>query len=357
MKRILIVEDDSKVRGNIGELLTSSGFDSLTATNGAEAMEISRNLIPDLVISDIMMPKMDGYEFYKKFSEKYDFYNIPFIFLSAKIGTDEIRKGMNLGADDYITKPFKAETLLNTIQARLDKSAKQRKLIDKFTSNIALYMPHELRTPLVSILGFSEIIKEDFDNLKKHEILSYMDSINAAGERLHERIEKFLVLVELELTAAKNNFENLINSSEIDIIEKTLFSISLQKNLLINIPNLPDHRINIAPHFLKVVVNELIENAIKFREKDTEIKVLYNVSKEKFELIIINNSKENVPDLKGHQIYDYFHFDKEKNQQPGNGMGLSIIKRIAGLYNLDFRISKNDNNEVTSSIIFTLCDK
>ena len=121
MKKILVVEDNHIIRGNIIEILYAFGYDPIIAENGVEGLsKASTNLI-DLVISDIMMPEMDGYEFFRHFNEIYSDYHIPFIFLTAKTDENEIRKGMSLGVDHYLTKPFKVNDLIDTIKASFTK--------------------------------------------------------------------------------------------------------------------------------------------------------------------------------------------------------------------------------------------
>ena len=122
MKKILLVEDDTSLRENIAELLALSGFNVITASNGKIAVKMAKSELPDLVLCDIMMPEMDGYEVLQELSLYETTKYIPFIFVSAKTERHEVRRGMNLGADDYLTKPFEEEELLAAIHTRLDKA-------------------------------------------------------------------------------------------------------------------------------------------------------------------------------------------------------------------------------------------
>lgn len=122
MKKILLVEDDNSLRENVAELLELSGFEVSTASNGKIAVQKAIKEHPDLVLCDIMMPEMDGYEVLEQLSSFEATRYIPFIFISAKTERQDIRRGMNLGADDYLTKPFEEEELLSAIQCRLEKA-------------------------------------------------------------------------------------------------------------------------------------------------------------------------------------------------------------------------------------------
>ncbi len=123
MKRILLIEDDIVLKENTAELLEHYNYEVITATNGKIGIEAAITHVPDVIVCDIMMPEVDGYgvleTLVKMDSTKY----IPFVFLSAKTERKDVRKGMNLGADDYITKPFKEDELINAIESRIAKAA------------------------------------------------------------------------------------------------------------------------------------------------------------------------------------------------------------------------------------------
>lgn len=124
--KILVIEDNIDVRENIEELLQLSGYNVATAENGKVGIAKALEDIPDLILCDIMMPEMDGYGVLRILSNNASTMNIPFIFLTAKAEKDDFRKGMGLGADDYIVKPFDDVDLLNTIEMRLKKNERMR---------------------------------------------------------------------------------------------------------------------------------------------------------------------------------------------------------------------------------------
>jgi DNA-binding response OmpR family regulator len=122
MKKILLIEDNEDIREITAELLSLSNYNVITACNGREGVEKALSLSPDLVLCDIMMPELDGYGVFHVLQHNPATQRTPFIFLTAKTDHQDIRKGMSLGADDYIIKPFDPTDLLNTIENRLKKS-------------------------------------------------------------------------------------------------------------------------------------------------------------------------------------------------------------------------------------------
>lgn len=131
MKKILVVEDNREVRENLQEILELSNYEVLSAENGKIGVELALSQKPDLILCDVMMPELDGFGVLHILAKKPETVDIPFIFLTAKSEKADFRKGMNLGADDYITKPFDDVELLDAIETRLYKSERLKKSFDK----------------------------------------------------------------------------------------------------------------------------------------------------------------------------------------------------------------------------------
>jgi len=131
MKKILLIEDNLEILENTAEILTLAGYDVCTASGGKSGVEKALIYLPDLIISDIMMPGLDGYGVLLLMQKQPALRDVPFIFMTAKTERSDFRKGMELGADDYITKPFSDTELLNAVEARFKKSARTL-LEDKF---------------------------------------------------------------------------------------------------------------------------------------------------------------------------------------------------------------------------------
>jgi EAL domain-containing protein (putative c-di-GMP-specific phosphodiesterase class I)/ActR/RegA family two-component response regulator len=131
MTKILVIEDETAVRENLLELLEAEDFETIGATNGKKGLELAYSELPDLILCDMMMPEIDGYGVLTALREEHVTTAIPFIFLTAKASRVDFRQGMDLGADDYLTKPFTRAELLSAILSRLEKQAKLQKYLTK----------------------------------------------------------------------------------------------------------------------------------------------------------------------------------------------------------------------------------
>ncbi|MGY5851022.1 response regulator [Salegentibacter sp. F14] len=170
MKKILIIEDDKILRENTRELLEIENYRVFTAENGKEGLKAAKEYKPDLIISDILMPVMDGYELLKRLYQDKETRDIPFIFLSAKSEVEDIRFGMNMGADDYLTKPFHERDLLMAISTRLSKHEKIQK------KKIAAPGIHQINT-LDELRTYFERSGESLEIEKNEEV--YREGKNA----------------------------------------------------------------------------------------------------------------------------------------------------------------------------------
>ena len=129
-QKILIIEDSSEMSENISELLTLAGYDVIRADNGRHGLELAKSKHPDLILCDIMMPDLDGYGVLRAIENLPELAGVPFIFVTAKSEKNDFRKGMNLGADDYLPKPFEGDDLLNIVAVRLKKGRQIRKMFE-----------------------------------------------------------------------------------------------------------------------------------------------------------------------------------------------------------------------------------
>lgn len=335
-KKILIIEDDLNVRENVKEILLAEGFEVITAENGSKGYQKAVEVLPDLILCDLLMPEMNGYEVIHFIKENPLTREIPFIFLTAKVDLADIRKGMETGADDYITKPFTVKSLLKAIQIRLDKYDNSKKKMHDLTLNIEMSLPHELRTPLFGIMGFSKLLADNIDSYSKEEVKEFAENIFLSGQRLHRLIENFLYLARLELISIDASGIKDIEKEQISkassIVTQSAIETAKAKDriddLKINI-NDYDYRINLKG-FIKIF-DELIDNAFKFSKKGNEV-CITSRSEGEYNIISVSNigigmTKEQIANIMPHM-----QFERKVREQQGSGLGLSIAKKIIDIY-------------------------
>jgi len=278
MYKVLVIEDEKNIRYSIQEILLFSGYEVELAENGLVGLQILKAKKFDLILCDVMMPEMDGFELLETL-KKEETFNTPFIFLTAKAQYDDLRTGMNLGADDYIFKPFKSRDLITAIESRISKKDKLvGALIHKsqeLEKTIELMVGHEFNTPMNGILSFSKMIRENAQKWDDKELVDFCDYLDKSSQRLHQTFNKVKLLLELQQvgtqvqpsTEKSFNTENIITrvSNDIAVRSNRKADIVLQKiDPLITA---------VDEELFTILLSEIIENAFKFSDAGDSVTV------------------------------------------------------------------------------------
>lgn len=341
MKKILLIDDDRILRTSITEFLTVNGnFDILTAEDGLEGIEVAQTHLPDLIVCDVTMPRMDGYGVLQSLQLQQATASIPFIFLTGQSDRRSTRRGMDLGADDYIAKPFKASELQAAIEARLAKQAmlqnKYEEKISALRDNILLAVPHELRSPLSIIIGYSDILASDPEALTISQIGRLSKSIYKSGRRLYRLVENYIIYAQIELVLNEpermERMRALTAVTPDEIIKSLVSKLAIAHDRTIQLDLRADYeQAAISEVNLEKIVEELVDNALKFSDGGTAVFVKTKITDRTFILTVKNFGRGMTPE----QIRDiggYMQFERKLHEQQGSGMGLVIAMRLAELY-------------------------
>ncbi len=351
MAKILLIEDDQRVRSSIKDILNEEGHQAYTAENGYVGIERAKEVYPDLIICDVIMPGISGFEVIQKIQEESNLSFIPFIFLSAKNAKTDLRKGMELGADDYLTKPFSAEELITAINVRLNKNQKREERaeskINKLTTSISFALPHELRTPLTTILGYSEILMSEVRTMSIGEISELARYINDSAEKLKMRVEKVLLYSKLQfILADKNQMHGYgitryeMTQNHVNAVLYDYFSGNARFNDITC--ECDEAIICTEENFLNLLLIELVDNSIKFSAKNTPISVRGTDTGSEYILTVANCGK-GIDKEKVRNIGAFYQFDRDINDHEGLGLGLEIVSKICKIFDMKLDFESDDS--------------
>src|ERR1700722_10095769 len=220
MKKILVIDDEEWLREMIQLALRQKGYEVVEAENGEIGIEKAQKILPDLILCDVNMGKVDGYLTLSSLRNQPTTAAIPFILMTGLADNAGMRHGMELGADDYLAKPFTTDALYAAVEARLKKAQTVRDEAERklahLRDNISLMMPHEMRTPLNGILSNAELLAQSAATLKTSEISEIGKEIYKSSQRLERLIENFLIYAQLELIAADPQNVNALRIGNTD---------------------------------------------------------------------------------------------------------------------------------------------
>ncbi len=341
MAKILVIEDTHSLRKDILEMLHFEGFDVRGAEDGLAGVRTAYEFSPDLIICDILMPGLDGYGVLNALKKDAAMSAIPFIFLTAKADKSDMRKGMEMGAYDYLTKPFAAAELIAAVHAQLSKREALKKLsdqrLDELRDNIILALPHEIRTPLTSILGFSDILVADGQYRQPEQIVEMAQYINDAGTRLYRLTENYLAYAQLEAMTTNTEWMEVLQSCSTLDPGSIVYSTALQKAQDVHresdliLATEANATVRVLPEHLKKMTEELVDNAFKFSRLGTPVQVKTELDGSRFRLIVSDQGRGMTAEQIA-AVGAYMQFGRKWFEQQGLGLGLIITRRLSELY-------------------------
>lgn len=340
MKKILIIDDEEWLREMVRMALTQRGYEIVEAPNGLVGVEQARQHLPDLILCDVNMEKLDGYGTLSSLRNDNTTSAIPFILMTGLADNAGMRHGMELGADDYLPKPFTLDGLYGAVEARLKKAqtvkAQAQGALEDLRANISMMLPHELRTPLNGILAYGEILASDPASLTPEEIADMGQTICQSGRALERLIETFLVYSQLEMVAADKQKVNALRGKQTatpgPLIEKEATRKADEANRKADLKfTLAAVAVPMSEDYLARLVSELTHNAFKFSQVGTPVTVELAALSESIVLAVKDQGRGFEPDQIG-KVGAFMQFDRKTHEQQGLGLGLTIARRIVELH-------------------------
>ena len=336
--RILVIEDETNIRENIQELLEANGYMVRAAVNGKQGVLEAIDFRPHLIVCDVMMPKMDGYKVLEYIRKTSIIQNTPFIFLTARVDKNDIRQGMDLGADDYLTKPFTHKELLKAIEARLKR---QQKIVGEYskvkheldTTVFATYY-HEFNTPLHGILGGLNLLLNARGSFAENQVQELLASILKSGLRLNHSLANLMLFEEIKraevypelLTMFCNGLAkvNWVQKIKTELLTMSKEIYNRSADLVINLEPI---EIQMNPEYLQRMILELVDNSLKFSKAGAQVIINGVKDGEDYKIEVIDTGRgfrlDSLDD-----IAPFKQYNRKKFEQQGLGIGLYLVKRL-----------------------------
>jgi K+-sensing histidine kinase KdpD len=359
MGKILVIEDQVDILDDVVETLKLEGYDVLRAECGEDGVQLAREELPDLIVCDIMMPNMDGYQVLEILRSETETSTIPFIFLTALAERANWRQGMVMGADDYVTKPFHLQDLLESIQAQFHKQEliddRTQEQLDVLRNSIVLSLPHELRTPLNSIIGFSDMLVSEADHLSSEQVSNWAQHISKAAERLYRLVENHLYYVRLQVSvqggARLTTDDALIDFNSAIEAEAQVVAEEHRRtdDIVLDLETVP--MIKMQANDAQKVVHELIDNGFKFSEAGTPVRIIGRATQSGYRFTVADEGR-GMSQKDIDQIGAYIQFERWIYEQQGMGLGLTIVKLLSQGYSTEFEI-KSQKDVPGTQVSFT----
>ncbi len=328
MAKVLVIDDEVGLLEEIVEWLHYEGYTVYSASGGAEGVQLARQHLPNLVICEVMMPYFDGYRVLLELRMDGATAWIPVIFLSALAARTDVRRGMNLGAEDYVTKPIARQELLDTIRVRLERSAEGEqqaaRTLEQLRLGVLSALPHDLHAPLVGILGFGELLALNPNAYSPAEIAEMAGMIVTSGERLLHLVDRYWLFVQLELGQRQKEAaacEACALAAQTARRVAELYGRS--EDLVVEVT---DAMAAIEAEGLEKVVYELVDNAFKHSKAGVQVRVTGGVEAGEWLLRVADQGCGALSAARPGAVQG------EPGLLPAAGLGWTIVRRLVALY-------------------------
>lgn len=350
MTKILVIEDEAILRKEIEMWLRQEGYEVLSAADGVIGVEIASHQPLDLIVCDVTMPRLDGYSVLLALHADLATTGTPFIFITARTSHEDIRQGMVLGADDYITKPFTRQELLQTIQTRLAKKAAQEQahqhIVEQLQQAVAqehalrllktqlvAMFSHDFRNPLANILMTNSLLRDQAPLMDEQRRLVRFNRIEASVNQLIQLLDDVLIVAQLDVGKFACRPEPLQIGEFLQQIVMDFQATSDEKQLIfleshITEPVLLDQRL------LYQIVSNLLSNAIKYSQPGGAVYITFDNCANGAEQCCLSIRDQGIGISTADQasIFEAFQRGSNVGTIPGTGLGLTIIKEAVALH-------------------------
>lgn len=340
MAKILLIEDHLELRENTRKILGLHDHEVLAFADGESALGAMAAFGPDLVLCDISLPGIDGHEVLRRIRQNESALPVPFVFLSALASRDDVRQGMSIGADDYLTKPFTMDELTGVVTARLAGIARLREANVKINADFERQklhcLPHEIRTPLNGILGGLSLLRSDLADASA-DIHETMDIMEISAQRLERTMLNYVL--HAEMVSGRYALSNPVEIALQPWIQAVCHAVvafhgrehDLQCSLISLTQSIPKDA-------LEKVLSEVLSNAAKFSDPSTTIHVQMEASPSHW-AVVIDDEGRGMTASEIASIGPFQQFQRDHWEQQGLGLGLEICRRISTLAGWEFAVS------------------
>lgn len=337
---VLIVDDVPTNVMLVQAILKKEGYTLLTTDSGAKALRLAQDKHPNLILLDIMMPEMDGYEVLQHLKSNPDTNDIPVIIMSALSDMQSIVKGYQLGATEYVTKPFQREELVKRVAHRYElfsiKRIKQE-LENTIESRDTLYsvIAHDLRSPLGSLKMMNNAILMMVDKSQiSNEVYEMLQMMNKTSEEIFLLLDNLLKWAKNRLNKQSIYKQPVDINSIIDSTAEIFVPMATQKGITISVQNMDNELMGVVDiDMLKTIVRNILSNAIKFSYDKGVITVSSRVEEE-FVIVSIKDSGKGIKkEDQDKLLKQNTHFTSYgTNNEKGSGLGLMLCKDFVELH-------------------------
>jgi len=373
MSSILVIDDEPN-NFDVIEVLLSVNEQNYTlhyASGGQEAIANLEMFQPDLILLDVMMPDINGMEVCRRIKAMSTWHAVPIIMITALATKEDLARCLEVGADDFISKPVSGLELRARVKSMLRIKYQYDRIktlsnlqentinllennLDQLCGSLVSTLPHELNTPLNGVFSVIDLLVQDHQDMSTEEVQELLEMAQQSAQRLEKLTKRFLQYARLEVLSNNpktTQIENINSKVSTQILIKNVINAQAEScdRLGDVVCDLENIEVEISDRDFLSIVNELLENALKFSQPSTTVQINSQLKNGKFYLTISDRGRGMMAEQIA-KIGAFTQFERKYYEQQGIGLGLKIVKKITELYGGEFLISSVYHQGTTVSI-------
>lgn len=355
MKTVLLIDDDKNVRMALGMALKHCGYRVIEAASGEAGLELARQQLPDLILTDITMPDMDGQAVLKHIRQDPALSNKQVVLMTGNPSKVSPRNGMEAGADDFLIKPVGLEDLNRCVEARLKRAQLhwrvEDRMLSELRSTLHSHLPHEFFTPLAGIIGLSDLLRSDLTSFSCKDMEDLLNDIHNSGLRLHRTLKNYLLMLDLQTASQEDERPPELLSPQ--VLQEHLLSgvqVAVARNGRTKdvIEQVKECEVVAYAGDISIMVEELVDNACSYSRHGTPITVDFSLAG----VLTVTDAGRGMTSEEIAQIGAFQQFDSKKHAQQGLGLGLVLVQKLAAKCEAQFSIESHLSRGTQVKIAF-----
>jgi len=362
---VLVVDDNADVTQVVSAILNYRGYETMTASDGTQALRLMEERRPSLILCDILMPGMDGFQVFRRVRADRRWRAIPFAFLTALSDLPTRSSSSEMGVEAFVTKPFRSQELLSVVAGLLRRSEELQDYseseLESFKSQLLFMMTHELNTPLSVIRMLTDTMRHNLKRLKQEQLSEYLDLLAGSTSELSNIVDSMLLALQIDSGKAQTLYDAWSGPQQLrvvldSIIEKAGPKAS-ERNVVLDLVG-SDRALTVMAHREQLiqVLTRILDNAIRFSPAGEHVVIKLESEAEWAVVSITDHGPGMTPDEVQAAFDRLRQINRARQEQQGVGLSLSLVQALVRIHGGELRVQSAPGLGSTFSIRFPLVE-
>jgi two-component system, sensor histidine kinase and response regulator len=362
---ILVVDDNADVTQVVSAILNYRGYETMTASDGGQALRLMEERRPSLILCDILMPGMDGFQVFRKVRADRRWRAIPFAFLTALSDLPTRSSSSEMGVEAFVTKPFRSQELLAVVAGLLRRSEELQDYseseLESFKSQLLFMITHELNTPLSVIRMLTDTMRHNLKRLRQDQLAEYLDLLAGSTVELSSIVDSMLLAIQIDSGKAQTLYEAWAGPQQLHVVLESVIEKlrpkAIERKVVVDLV-LPDRPLTVQAHKEQLVqiLTRVLDNAVRFSPVGERVAIKLESESGWAVISITDRGPGMTPDEVQAAFDRLRQINRARQEQQGVGLSLSLVQSLVKIHGGELKVQSAPGLGSTFSIRLPLVD-